>query len=134
MSQKDLPSMPLPSNYFSRKEWEAALWRKILESKNLIDLLTTSYERHNLIMRTAVMDGIASGKSYRKIGEELWISPQTVSVIKKAIKEKTYKSYAERSIKERKKRIYNSITSTRKMRRPKPLGIPRRTKYGTVYL
>ena len=122
--------MPPMSNYSSRKEWEIVYWEKILESKELLQLLITSHERHDIVMRAAAIESLSYGKSYRKIGEELWLSSQTVSGIKKAINEKTYKSYLERSKKGRKKREY-SFTKTRRRR---PEGIPRRTKYGTLYI
>jgi len=121
--------MPAVSDYSSRKEWEAACWQKIATSEELLQLLTTAYDRHNIVMRAATVDGLASGKSYRKIGEELWISPQTISSIKKSANEKVYKSYLERSKKERKKRVYGIVESHRR----KPRGTPRRTKYGILY-
>ncbi len=128
---KESTEMPPIDDYSSRQEWEIACWRKILKSKELLPLLITSHERRNLVRRAAAMDRIISGKSYRKIGSELWLSPQTISVIKKAISEKNYRSYLERSKKERKKRKYSD--SPFPIQR-KPKGRPHRTKYGTVYL
>ena len=124
-------TLPPINRYSSRKEWEDACWHKILKSKNLLGLLVTFYERHNLVMRAAVMDRINSGKRYRQIAEELWLSPQTISSIKRALKENSYRSYRERSKKERKKKIYSSspVPKQRKHR-----GKPVRTKYGTIYL
>ena len=124
--------IPQISYYSSRKEWEDACWRKILKSTNFLELLVTSYERRNLIMRATVIDGINSGKSYRQIAEELQLSPQTISSIKKALKENSYRSYRERSKKERKKKIYSSssVLSQRRKYRGRPI----RTKYGTIYL
>lgn len=128
---EDFGALPPLRNYPSRKEWEAACWEKIIESKELLRLLITEHERHDVVMRAAIIDGLSSGKSYRKIGEELWISPQTVSGIKKAAREKVYKSYLERSKKERKKRV---LSPDSKPRRRRPHGIPRRTKYGRLYM
>jgi hypothetical protein len=79
------------------------------------------------------MDGLISGKSYRKIGKELWLSPQTISAIKKAINEKTYRSYLERSHKERKKKKYSPSPVSEKSK-SRPYGRPRRIKYGTIYM
>ncbi|MFH1161816.1 MAG: hypothetical protein V1696_00870 [Candidatus Jorgensenbacteria bacterium] len=129
--------MPLVSDYSSRTEWETACWRKLLQSKELLRLLVTSHERHNLVMRAAALDRLIAGKSYKQIGRELWLSPQTISGIKKALKEKSYQSYQsyqsylERSKKERKKRKYsfNSLPAKARSR-----GRPHRTKYGTIYL
>ncbi|MBI5079434.1 hypothetical protein HZB06_02065 [Candidatus Wolfebacteria bacterium] len=125
-------ALPPINRYSSRKGWEDACWKNILKSNNLPRLLVTSYERRNLIMRAAVMDGINSGKSYRQIAEQLWLSPQTICSIKKAITENNYRSYRERSKKERKKKVYSSgpVLNRKRKRRGRPV----RTKYGTVYL
>lgn len=123
--------MPSVNKYPSRKEWEAACWQKILESKELLQLLITSHERRNIVRRVAALEGLTSGKSYRQIGEELWLSPQTVSGIKKALSEKNYRSYLERSKKERKRKKYSFNPTPSKSR---PRGRPQRTKYGTIYM
>jgi len=123
--------MPLRRDHPSSKEWEAACWQKILESKELPQLLITAHERHDLVMRAAALDMLIAGKSYRQIGEELYLSPQTISGIKKAVSEKSYRSYLERSKKERKRRKYSLDSAPVKTRRR---GTPRRTKYGTIYL
>ena len=94
-------------------------------------LLTTRNERHNLVMRAAIIDAINSGKKYREIAEELWLSPQTVSTIKKATKENNYRSYRERGKTERKKKVYSAGPISR---RRKHRGRAVRAKYGTVYL
>src|SRR3989344_7123234 len=104
MGKKEPMKVPSLEDYSSRKEWEAACWKKIIESEELLQLLITSHERHDIVMRAAAIDSIASGKSYRKIAEELWLSSQTISGIKKAMDEKAYKSYLERSKGERKKK------------------------------
>ena len=133
MNRKELTVIPPIHNYSSRQEWEAVCWQKILKSKELLQLLVTSHERHNLVRRAAALDRLISGKSYRKIGNELWLSPQTISGIKKAINERAYHSYLERSQKERKKRKYSSDPISTKLR-AMPRGRPRRTKYGTIYM
>ncbi|NCO89583.1 hypothetical protein COW77_02755 [Candidatus Wolfebacteria bacterium CG18_big_fil_WC_8_21_14_2_50_39_7] len=124
-------TLPPINRYSSRKEWEDACWHKILKSTNLLKLLVTSYERRHLVRRAAVMDGIHSGKRYRQIAEELWLSPQTISSIKRALKENSYRSYRERSKKERKKKVYSSSPVPKQT---KPRGRAVRTKYGTIYL
>ncbi len=123
-------NLPLLGNYSSRKEWEDVCWRKILESRGLLELLVTSNERHKLVMRAAVMEGVHRGKSYKQIADELWLSPQTISSAKRAIKENSYRSYWERSKKERKKRKYNEIfpVSSKSKHRGRRL----HTKYGTI--
>lgn len=120
--------LPLLRDYSNRTEWEGACWEKISESEALLQSFVTPNERHEIVMRIAAVEGLFAGKSYRKIAEELWLSPQTISSIKKSLTEKGYRSYPGRN--ERKKRVYSSIASGR--RRPK--GRPKRTKYGTMYM
>lgn len=131
MSQIERVVMPKIENYSSRAEWEKACWRKIMASKDLLDTLIASSERHDLVMRAAAIDALASGKSYREIGKELWLSPQTISVIRKALTENNYRSYSERGKKERKKKIYSYSAEPRHR---KSRGTPRKTKYGVVYI
>lgn len=130
MDKKKLIKMPPLKDYHSRQEWEAACWQKILNSKELLSLLITSYERHDLVKRAIAIDRLMIGKTYQQIAEELLISPQTISVIKKAIKEKVYRSYPAR--KERRKKEYS--VDERPIKRKRPKGRPRRTKYGTIYI
>ena len=122
--------MPATNDYSSRKEWEVACWRNIVESGEILQLFITPYERHNIVMRVATLEGLASGKSYKKIGEELWLSPQTISSIKKAVSEKLYRSYRDRGKSERKKKTYSTIkTPGNKTKR-----VFRRPKYGVLYM
>ena len=130
MQKKDRVKMPAINDYSSRKEWEVAYWKNIVESGELLQLLITPHERHNIIMRAATLEGLSSGKSYKIIGEELWLSPQTISSIKKAAHEKSYRSYRDRGKSERKKKTYSTI----KVPRNKPKRIFRRTKYGVLYM
>ena len=127
---KTLFKLPPLSRYSLRKEWENACWQKLLKSGNLLPLLATPNERHNLIMRAAAMERINSGEKYRQIAEELWLSPQTISSIKKAVSENSYKSYRERGKTERKKKVY----SHDKISKRRIHGRPVHTKYGTIYL
>jgi len=122
-------ALPPVNCYTSRKEWERACWQKILKFKTL-ESLVTSYERRNLVMRAAVMERINTGKKYRQIAEELWLSPQTISSMKKALSESRYRSYRERGKKERTRRVYTPLAAPRR----RPSGRPVRTKYGIVYL
>ncbi|HUX36145.1 MAG TPA: hypothetical protein VMV71_03895 [Candidatus Paceibacterota bacterium] len=124
-----LPIMPSINDYGSRAEWENDCWHKIAASKDLLELLSTSGERHDLVMRAAAIDAITSGKSYKQIGNELWLSPQTISGIKKALTENNYRSYPKR--KERKKRVYSRDP---KAGRARPRGRRVKTKYGTLYI
>jgi len=127
--------LPLLKNYSSRKEWENACWQKISESKDLLNSLATNYERHNLVMRAVAIEEIFSGKTYREISKDLFISQQTISGIKKALKEKSYRSYQERSKTERKKKVYSSkLEKKPKSGRAGEIGFYRRTKYGKVWI
>lgn len=128
---KGLSSLPPKNQYSSRKEWEKSCWQKISKSREFLDLLITSNERHNLVMRAAVADYTSLGKKFKQIVEELRLSPQTVSSIKKALKETSYRSYRERSKTERRRKEYDHRPSQKEK---EFRGRYRRTKYGKVYL
>lgn len=132
MNKKQLIILPSINEYPSRKEWEEACWRKIIKSEELLKLLATSHERHDLVMRAATLKELALGKGPRQISRELFISSQTINVIKKSMDENNYRSYLERSKKERKKKIYS--IDHRPIRRKWPEGRPKRTKFGTIYV
>ena len=132
MDKKQLVGLPAINRYSSRKDWEDACWRKILRSKELLELLITFHERHDLVMRAATLKELVSGKGPRQISRELFVSLQTIGVLKKAMAENNYKSYLERSKKERKKKIYS--IDRRPICRKWPEGRPKRTKYGTIYM
>jgi len=134
ISDKILSIISPIDNYSSRKEWEDACWGKMVKSEEILNLLTTSYERHDLIMRAAALKGFISGKSYRQISKDFFLSLQTISGIKKAITENHYRSYQERSKTERKKKKYSSEPDSIKNRRKHWREERRvRTKYGTIY-
>ncbi|MDO8664862.1 MAG: Trp family transcriptional regulator [Candidatus Liptonbacteria bacterium] len=124
-------TIPEREKYSSRKEWEEVLWQKISESKELLSTLLTSYERRNLIVRAAILKGLSLGKGQRQLSRELSVSLQTINSVKKAITEKSYRSYSERGKKERKKREYSSSSFGTKIKRR---GRPVRTKYGIVHM
>lgn len=123
--------IPSLGDYPSRKEWESACWGKIVKSKELLQLLTTSHERHNLVLRAVATSGLVSGKSYREIGRETWLSSQTISGIKKALNGRMYRSYSERS---KKGRGVKKFTASIFPATQRPRGRPQRTKYGTLYM
>ncbi len=85
-----------------------------------------------LYVRAATLKELVSGKGPRQISRELFISSQTINVIKKAMFENNYRSYLERSKKERKKKVYS--IDRRPIRRKWPEGRPKRTKFGTIYV
>lgn len=124
-------TLPPIKNYSSRAEWEEACWREVIKSEKLLQSLVTNHERRDIVLRAAALDRLFSGKSYKEIGGELLLSPQTISAIKKSFNEKGYHSYFERGKKERKKKIYSeNMFSVRRKRRGRPI----RTKYGIVHI
>ncbi len=115
-------------NYSSRREWKEKAFKNILKSGDLLRALLTDYERDNLTMRAAVLEGLESGKGQRQLSRELSVSLQTVNSVKKAIAGNAYKSYSERSKKERKRKKYDSSAPLTTGRGGKPV----RTKYGVL--
>ncbi len=86
-------------------KWSEQLWDKLVneiskvgeekEIKRILEKLISEDEKKMILKRLAVVALIRAGKSYREIGEILWLSPNTVSTIKKNIfgDHKHYKSY-----------------------------------------
>jgi len=124
--------LPPLNNYSSRKKWEEACWQKILKSQNIVDFLITSYEKHNLVMRAAAISDINLGKKCKEIANELWLSPQTISNIKRVRNGDSYLSYRETGKTERKKKEYSPNRFSEKPKKFR--GRPQRTKYGTIYM
>lgn len=85
--------MKKPNEFKSRKEWEDFLWDKLLvelsESKTKEKIEETlkkiigNHERRLLLRRLTAMLLLQEGLNYREIGEILWLSPNTISTIKK---------------------------------------------------
>ncbi|MBI4094520.1 MAG: hypothetical protein HY436_01800 [Candidatus Liptonbacteria bacterium] len=123
--------LPPLSSFSSRKEWEEVCWKKLLQSKSALEMLITAYERHNIVIRAAVIERIRAGERQSNIAREFFLSRQTVNSIKKAVGAQNYKSYRERGKSERKKKVYSRDLIFKKR---KPRGRPVRTKYGIVYL
>jgi len=99
------------SEFKSRKEWENFLWLKFLEKaekaksekqlKIFLDNLLSANEKKLIIKRLTALAMLKAGKSYKKIEEALWISPSTISALKKSLeKQSGYQSnrcYAEKN-------------------------------------
>jgi len=89
------------SEFSSRKEWENYLWKEFLKRVNdkklelFLNNLLTNQEKRNIIRRLATISLFKKGMNYRQIGEILWLSPNTISSIKKSIGNGEYKSYFE---------------------------------------
>ena len=129
-SKKSAWTIPAISDYPSRAAWEAASLKKVLDSRELLRLLVTLHERRVIVLRAAASERLAAGASYRQIGEELWLSPQTISGIKKSFAGEGYRSYADLSKGKRKKKQSNPSDRVILQR---PEGRRIRTKYGVKY-
>ncbi|MEK7546958.1 MAG: hypothetical protein AAB536_02150 [Patescibacteria group bacterium] len=123
--------VPPIDDYSSRRRWEEESWRKISESRELLPIILTSYERRNLVIRAAILEGLSLGKGQRQLSRELSVSLQTINAVKKAIAENSYRSYFERSKKDRKKKKYSAKSASAKTRRR---GASVRTKYGIIHM
>ncbi len=79
----------------SAEAWQEALWDKLIdelsrikekqELKKVIESLLSTYEKNFLLRRLAATALVKQGATYKEIGEVLWISPATISAIKKNI-------------------------------------------------
>ena len=107
------------SKFKSRKEWEGFIWLKFLENaekaksdkqlKNFLDGLLSVNEKKLIIKRLTALAMIKAGKSYKEIEEVLWVSPSTISALKKSVFQRSgYQSnrhYAEKSRDEKRKHM-----------------------------
>ena len=93
-----MKSIPSINKFKSRKEWEARVWSKLIEGftkinspqemEKALNLLLTSHEKTQMIKRASTVSLLKQGKSYREIGELLWLSPTTVNAIRKSLRMK----------------------------------------------
>ena len=91
-----MKSVPSLNKFKSRGEWEAYIWKKIVselpkansvqEIEKLLDMLLTAYEKKQIIKRASAISLLKQGKSYNEIGKLLWLSPQTISAIRKSLR------------------------------------------------
>ncbi len=85
----------------SREEWENYLVENFLETVekisshqkivSFLDNLLSDEEKRDISRRLAVIALLREGKTYKEISEILWISPGTISAIKKTLL--NYKNY-----------------------------------------
>lgn len=87
------------------EKWTKELWEKFLEKiskmkskteiKKFLEKLISKNEKEMILKRLGVIALVAAGKSYQKISEILWLSPNTISTIKKNLlgDYDNYKSY-----------------------------------------
>ncbi len=85
---------------------EQVIWKEVIEkfakAKNaeeidqLFNSLMTFQERETVARRLAVLALVKKGFSYKQISEQLWVSPVTISVMKKSFfDQQGYQSYRE---------------------------------------
>jgi len=87
--------MKKPFHFKSRKEWEEFVWKnfvaRIRETKTNEQLekflgnVISAREKRFIINRIATISFLKEGKNYREIGELLWVSPVTISAIKRSL-------------------------------------------------
>ena len=86
------------NKFDSRREWEKYIWsilikeiikaNSIKEIEKVLDLLLTAHEKKQMIKRASAISLLKQGKSYSEIGEVLWLSPTTISAIRKSLRTK----------------------------------------------
>ncbi|MDP3729678.1 MAG: Trp family transcriptional regulator [bacterium] len=86
----------------TRKDWVNFMWSKIVadiknpQCAHMLNTLISAYEKEIIVNRLAALTLIKQGKSYKQIGEELWLSPTTIRSLKRVVEDnfnKEYKSY-----------------------------------------
>ncbi|PIP30114.1 hypothetical protein COU12_01690 [Candidatus Jorgensenbacteria bacterium CG10_big_fil_rev_8_21_14_0_10_54_38] len=98
-----------------RKKWEGLAWQRFLETAEkagserklnlLLDSVLSASEKRLIVRRLAVMALIGQGRTYREIGRRLWLSPSTVSAIKRGMRGRSpYRSRRESDREARKKK------------------------------
>lgn len=111
----------LDHNLPSRKTLERSAWnmfvKKLIrasspkEIEEILASFLTAQERKEIGVRVAAAMLLREGKSYRRIGDALWLSPSTISAIQKSLR--GGKEYVPRHVwwktEKRKKRDYAPI-------------------------
>lgn len=134
--------IPLIKEFETQKQWERVAWKIFIRQLSptttthtgaLLELLLTPHERHRILRRAAAIDRLRRGKSYRSITAELSVMPQTISAIKRALREKKYIAYSERSKTERKPFIKDSPHPAKKRKAWQDAKFKWRAKGGSIY-
>ncbi len=83
----------------SRREWEDFIWDKVVDGlveagskskvNETLNKLIGEYEKKLILRRLTAILLIKDGLSYSQIGEILWVSPSTISAIKKSLSGKS---------------------------------------------
>lgn len=83
----------------SRKEQADLVWSKLLKDiKNpelaiLLNALLSQYEKDIIANRLVAISLIKQGKTYKEIGEELWLSSSTIRSLKRMLENKSATEY-----------------------------------------
>jgi len=95
-------SLPLMTDFPSRKHWEAAVWQIIIERiasieepvdlTEALNFLLSPKERKGITYRALAASRIYSGIGPSEISRELWLTRQTIGAIKKSLVEGEYRS------------------------------------------
>lgn len=138
----------------SRESWENYIWRKLIEEfikinsvkkiNQLLNMLLTTHEKKQLINRIAAISLLRRKKSYREIGEMLWLSSTTISAIQKGLREQKYTSRYMRKKKQEKKQkqlskeeigqlLFNAKVSAFFTLPPPPIPHPRLNRHKRKY-
>ena len=93
-----MKSIPSVGKFKSRKEWEDYIWSQLTkklaeigsvkEIEDSLNILLTMHEKKQMIKRASAISLLRQGKSYLEIGERLWLSPTTISAIRKSMRTK----------------------------------------------
>jgi DNA-binding CsgD family transcriptional regulator len=75
------------------------VWSKLLkdiknpELETLLNALLSQYEKDIITNRLIAISLIKQGKTYKEIGEELWLSSSTIRSLKRILENKSAKEY-----------------------------------------
>ncbi|TSC96462.1 MAG: hypothetical protein Athens071426_674 [Parcubacteria group bacterium Athens0714_26] len=95
-------------NKLSKKEWQLHTWNLLLKDMNdsnfgkALNRILSIYEKNMIVNRLAALALLRKGKSYRKIGEELWLSPTTIRSLKKLLDNSVMEYSSYRTVKNQK--------------------------------
>ena len=129
--------MPLVDEFSTRKEWRSACWQQLVlelqecpasKLRQLLETIVSPRERMAITTRAIVAVRLGMGATYRAIGREVWLSPRTISAIKKGIAGANYDSGWAREKMQRRIRQAERWRAQEKDLPPRY----RRTKYGRM--
>lgn len=110
--------MKINNKNISRKEQASLVWLKLLidiknpELKILLNTLLSQYEKDIISNRIIAISLIKRGKTYKEIGEELWLSSSTIRSLKRMLENESAKEY--QTYRQVKKAVKEKIEKNRK--------------------